>query len=64
VDRERLGGEDCGVDDIGILAAILLTPSLVSRRQRPSASAPMVFIAAAIALGPHVLELGGFDDQR
>ena len=44
--------------DIGILAAVLFAYSLLSRRlERLSVSAPMFFVAAGIALGPHVLDL-------
>ncbi len=46
------------MDDIGIFAAVLLAYSLASRRlERLSVSAPMVFVAAGIALGPDVLDL-------
>lgn len=42
--------------DIGILAAVLLGYSLISRRlDRLAITAPMVFVAAGILLGPDVL---------
>jgi NhaP-type Na+/H+ or K+/H+ antiporter len=44
--------------DFGILAAVLFLYSLVSRRlDRLAITAPMVFVAAGILLGPDVLDL-------
>ncbi len=44
------------MSDLGILAAVLFAYSLVSRRlDRMAVSAPMVFVAAGILLGPDVL---------
>lgn len=46
------------MSDIGIFAAALFAYGLVSRRlERLSVSAPMVFVAAGIAVGPDVLGL-------
>jgi NhaP-type Na+/H+ or K+/H+ antiporter len=46
------------VSDVGLFVAVLFAYSLLSRRlERLSVSAPMVFVAAGIALGPHVLDL-------
>lgn len=44
--------------DIGILATVLLAYSLVSRRlERMAVTAPMVFVAAGMLLGPGALDL-------
>jgi NhaP-type Na+/H+ or K+/H+ antiporter len=44
--------------DLGILAAVLFAYSVVSRRlDRSGITAPMVFVAAGILLGPDVLDL-------
>jgi len=44
------------VSDVGLFVAVLFAYSLLSRRlERLSVSAPMVFVAAGIALGPHLL---------
>jgi len=46
------------VTDLGILAAVLFAYSLVSGRlERASISAPMIFVAAGIVLGPDVAGL-------
>ncbi|HMB52723.1 MAG TPA: sodium:proton antiporter [Thermoanaerobaculia bacterium] len=44
------------MSDVGLFVAVLFAYSLLSRRlERLSVSAPMVFVAAGIALGPHLL---------
>ena len=46
------------MSDLGILAAVLFGYSLISRRlERMAISAPMVFVAAGMLLGPDVLDL-------
>ncbi len=46
------------VSDLGILAAVLFSYSLVSRRlDRMAVSAPMVFVAAGMLLGPSALDV-------
>ena len=48
--------------DLGIIAAVVLGYALISRRvERTVITAPMVFVAAGIVLGPDVLDLIGLE---
>lgn len=50
------------MDDLGILAALVLAFALVSRRLSGSIlTAPMIFVAGGIVLGPEVLGIVSFD---
>ena len=50
------------MSDLGIIAAVVIAYGLVSRRlDRTVITAPMVFVAAGILLGPDVLDLVGLD---
>jgi NhaP-type Na+/H+ or K+/H+ antiporter len=50
------------MEDLGVLAAVLLAYAVVSRRLAGSAvSAPMVFVAAGIVLGPDILDVVQFE---
>ena len=50
------------MDDLGILAALVLAFALVSRRLSGSIlTAPMIFVAGGIVLGPETVGIVSFD---